>query len=168
MLHPFAATTTVGDLVWVDSNGNGLQDAGEPGLAGVVVQLHQGSTVVASTTTSSSGYYSFSNVAPGTYSVVFQAPSGYNFSPAQQGSNPALDSDVVNTATGETGTFTVAAGQINNNVDAGLVPGAFFLPTHPLSQPTCPSMAGTYVIDIAFKSIENSGSSLVSFICLCQ
>jgi len=79
---------------------------------------------VASTTTSSSGQYSFSNVAPGTYSVVFHAPSGYNFSPAQQGSNPAVDSDVVNAATGETGTFTLVAGQVKNDVDAGLVPGA--------------------------------------------
>src|SRR6185369_17093752 len=34
----------VGDTIFADNNGNGTQDAGEPGLAGVRVELYQGST----------------------------------------------------------------------------------------------------------------------------
>ena len=115
----------MGDLVWEDLNNNGVQDVGEPGVAGVTVELRQGSIVVATTTTDSNGQYLFEDVAPGTYSVVFQLPSGYSFSPAGQGSDPALDSDVTNPSTGETGTFTVAPGQTYLEVDAGLHRGVF-------------------------------------------
>ena len=30
---------TIGDFVWNDTNGNGIQDAGEPGISGVTVTL---------------------------------------------------------------------------------------------------------------------------------
>ena len=116
------AGATVGDLVWVDSNGNGLQDAGEPGLAGVSVELRQGGVVIATATTDSSGHYSFGNVAPGTYTVLVHRPSGYSFSPGLQGSDRTLDSDV-SPSSGETSPFTVSAGQALNSVDAGLFPG---------------------------------------------
>jgi hypothetical protein len=33
---------SIGDLVWNDQNGNGLQDAGEPGIQGVTVKLYNG------------------------------------------------------------------------------------------------------------------------------
>ncbi|HEY5516467.1 MAG TPA: SdrD B-like domain-containing protein, partial [Pengzhenrongella sp.] len=35
----FVSTTGVGDLVWLDLNGNGSQDAGEPGLPGVEITV---------------------------------------------------------------------------------------------------------------------------------
>ena len=103
-----SAGATVGDLVWVDSNGKGVQDAGEPGLAGVSVELRQNGVMVATTTTDSSGHYSFSNVAPGTYTVLVHRPSGYSFSAG---------------GTGETSPFAVSSGQVKVNVDAGLQHG---------------------------------------------
>ncbi|WP_461137409.1 SdrD B-like domain-containing protein, partial [Spirosoma terrae] len=43
---------SLGDFVWVDTNKNGIQDASEPGIPGVVVVLLDGSnTPIASTTT---------------------------------------------------------------------------------------------------------------------
>ncbi len=61
--HP-TAFATVGDFVWVDQNGNGIQDSGEPGVANLTVQLlNSAGTVVATTTTNSSGKYSFTNIA---------------------------------------------------------------------------------------------------------
>src|SRR5262249_36278344 len=37
--HYFGVSTALGDFVWNDLNVNGLQDAGEPGIADVVVRL---------------------------------------------------------------------------------------------------------------------------------
>src|SRR5206468_3005773 len=83
----------LGDFVWQDTNGNGLQDSGEPGINNVTVNLLQGSTVVATTTTNSSGIYGFTGLTPGSYTVQFVAPSGYVFTTANVGTNDAIDSD---------------------------------------------------------------------------
>ena len=71
-------TGSVGDRVWLDANGNGVQDAGETGLNGVTVQLLDGSNnVVGTTTTSGDGNYTFNNLAAGTYTVkVSGLPAG--------------------------------------------------------------------------------------------
>ncbi len=50
----------LGNLVWIDTNANGIQDAGEAGLAGVRVELYSTSgTLLASMDTDASGYYFF-------------------------------------------------------------------------------------------------------------
>ena len=84
---------TIGDFVWNDVNKNGIQDSGEPGIPGVTVQLlDSGNKVVASTTTDSSGKYSFT-VQPGDYNVKFTAPAGYVFTAKNQGTDISNDSD---------------------------------------------------------------------------
>ncbi len=109
---------TVGDFVWADTNGNGVQDGGEPGLNSVTVQLYTSTgTLVGTTTTNGSGAYSFANVAQGTYYVQFTAPGGYSFTTANQGSGT---NDSRPDGTGKTANFTVAAGQTVSNEDAGL------------------------------------------------
>lgn len=109
---------TVTGRAFSDTNANGLQDGGETGAANVTVQLLNSSgTVIATTTTNSSGAYSFGSVAPGAYSIQFAAPSGAKWSPQDVGSNDAIDSDVNNT--GRSAQFTVAAGA-TSTVDAGL------------------------------------------------
>lgn len=62
------ASLWLGDRVWRDTNGDGHQDAGEPGLGNVAVQLFQGSTLVGSTVTTATGGYLFTpaNVHNGT------------------------------------------------------------------------------------------------------
>ena len=47
-------------------NGNGIQDAGEPGIPGVTVILSTGATDV----TDGNGFYSFDNLLAGTYFVT--------------------------------------------------------------------------------------------------
>ncbi|MBI2766705.1 MAG: hypothetical protein HYX53_12470 [Chloroflexi bacterium] len=49
-----------------DLNGNGVKDAGEPGLAGWTINLSPGSST---TTTDANGSYCFSSLSPGTYTV---------------------------------------------------------------------------------------------------
>ena len=112
---------TVGDRVWLDTDGDGIQDPGEPGVAGVTVRLldGHGNPTGLSTTTDSGGHYSFT-VAAGTYRLEFVAPSGMAWTRVDSGSEETLDSDV-EPATGRTGVFTVVAGQTDTNWDAGLV-----------------------------------------------
>ena len=63
---------TIGNFVWNDLNGDGLQDAGEPGLNGVTLTLSgttgAGVGVTQTATTSGNGRYLFT-AAPGTYTV---------------------------------------------------------------------------------------------------
>lgn len=62
-------SNSIGDFVWHDSNINGIQDNGEKGIAGVVIELLQGSTVIDTTTTDADGKYEFANLSDGTYYV---------------------------------------------------------------------------------------------------
>ena len=52
----------IGNYVWEDTNQDGIQDAGEPGIAGVTVQLYSNTGVLeATTTTDTDGQYYFSH-----------------------------------------------------------------------------------------------------------
>jgi hypothetical protein len=81
--------------------------------------LDQNGAELATTTTDANGFYSFTNLAPGTYRVDFVPPPGYTISPANQGADDAIDSDA-NVTTGETANVTLTAGETNNTLDAGL------------------------------------------------
>ena len=55
-------SSTIGDLVFLDPNGNGTQDANEPGVPGVTVTLlNAGGFVVATTTTDAFGNTDFTS-----------------------------------------------------------------------------------------------------------
>jgi hypothetical protein len=113
----FYRPAALGDFVWKDLNSNGVQDAGEPGIQGVLVTLQRcDGSVVTTTTTDVNGKYLFSNLLPGCYRVAFATPTGMTAGPANSGSNDALDSDSVG---GVTGNYTLAAGETNLTVDAG-------------------------------------------------
>src|ERR1051326_9149264 len=81
-------TGRIGDFVWADVNGNGCQDAGEPGIPGVQVDLYSGcgpgSTFLRTTNTDASGHYLFTGLCAGSYSVRFHTPGGYTHTLAHQ------------------------------------------------------------------------------------
>ncbi len=119
---PDIAAHTIGDKVWIDSNADGVQDAGETGgVAGASVKLYQGATLIASTTTSATGAYSFPMLLAGTYQVKFSAPSGYFFSAkdAVAATDDTDDSDA-DPVTGYTADIVLAGGDDNIDVDAGM------------------------------------------------
>jgi hypothetical protein len=60
---------SIGDFVWNDLNGNGIQDTGEPGIAGVTVTLETGSGASFQSVTDAEGAYLFGNLCAGTYTV---------------------------------------------------------------------------------------------------
>lgn len=109
-------TASIGDFVWNDLNGNGIQDAGEPGISGATVTLTYPGGSTATLTTDVNGAYSFTGLAPGSYSVSFTTPSGYIPSPANQGSDDSKDSDPVS---GVVSGIVLTAGQNNTTIDAG-------------------------------------------------
>lgn len=114
----YTAPVTIGDLVWNDEDGDGQKDAGESGLSGVTVTLYRGGndTIAGTTTTNASGLYSFTNLMPGSYYVVFDPVAGFLRSTANQGAD-ASDSDA--DASGRTPTITLSGGQSNLTLDAG-------------------------------------------------
>jgi len=110
----------IGDFVWQDTNANGVQDTGEPGIPNVTVRLYDGGgTNILTTTTNASGLYNFTNLTPGDYFVEFILPAGWNFSPQDQGGDDSLDSDA-DTTTGQTIVTTLISGETDNTWDAGL------------------------------------------------
>uniref|UniRef100_UPI0026347C2F SdrD B-like domain-containing protein n=1 Tax=uncultured Chloroflexus sp. TaxID=214040 RepID=UPI0026347C2F len=114
---------SVGDRVWEDRNGNGVQDAGEPGIEGVTVRLTgfdiDGNTVDRSTTTDSNGNYRFDNLQPGEYTITITPPAGYVIITANRGSDTGADSDV-DPSSGATDRFIIGGGDIDLTWDAGL------------------------------------------------
>ena len=120
----YSTRAALGDYVWFDANSNGIQDATEKGVAGVTVTLYNAANVtVTSAITDQNGHYFFSNLNPGTYTVGFGTiPSKLVFTAKDVvAAGDAADSDV-DPATGKTGAYTLAAGQVNFTVDAGLKP----------------------------------------------
>jgi uncharacterized repeat protein (TIGR01451 family) len=82
-----ATTYAIGNRVWLDTNNNGVVDAGEVGLDGVAVRLVNTTTsAVVSTSTASGGYYLFPGLAAGTYKVEITPPAGYVTSTGSNGS----------------------------------------------------------------------------------
>ncbi len=105
---------TIGDRVWEDYDGDGTQDAGEPGIAGVTVELADGTCTLGadcdSTVTDLNGEYTFFNVEPGTYDVTVTLPTG---------ATPTYDADTVGTP--NVSTLTVAEGDSDLTQDFGYV-----------------------------------------------
>lgn len=111
-------TASIGDFVWNDNNANGIQDNGELGIEGVVVNL-SGPSGNFTTTTNAQGFYQFTNLVAGNYTVTFNTPSGYLRSPSLQGTDLTKDSNPIN----GTANVTLTTGQNNNTIDAGFYQG---------------------------------------------
>ncbi|MDP4999359.1 MAG: T9SS type A sorting domain-containing protein [Saprospiraceae bacterium] len=116
------AMSGVGDYVWEDENKNGLQDAGEPGVAGVVVVLKDAFGVsLATDTTDAFGEYMFVGLNAGTYALAFILPdSSWTFTLPDAGANDLSDSDALSDMNGMTALFNLVPGEIRESLDAGM------------------------------------------------
>jgi hypothetical protein len=75
--------------------------------------------VLGSMATDADGKYMFCELEPGSYNVKFMLPAGYMFSPQDQGSDDAVDSDA-DTQTGMTVCTTLEPGENDMTWDAGI------------------------------------------------
>ncbi|MCS6993061.1 MAG: SpaA isopeptide-forming pilin-related protein, partial [Anaerolineales bacterium] len=138
-------TIRLGNQVWNDTNNNGLLDGGETGIDGVTVQLWSadGSTLLATTTTSGGGIYTFAGLPQGSYIVrlpqgnfqgtgvlrdYYSSTGGGTYEPAPNPDVNTTDSDDNGTEVGSLGfpggyiqssvfALTPAAEQTTNNAD---------------------------------------------------
>jgi hypothetical protein len=103
---------SLGDRVWFDLNNNGIQDANESGINGVTVELlDNAGTTLATKGTTGDGGYTFTGLAAGTYTVHIVAAT------LPAGASPTFDAD--GTATPDTATVSLTAGQTRTDIDFG-------------------------------------------------
>ena len=162
-------TGALGDKVWVDTNGNGRQDAGEPGLADIELILYtdtsgdgviepavdspfiaaidsRGNTGTGRTTTNSDGSYIFSDLPANGYLVVVNQatlPAGY-----KQTGDPdefALPATVIDHQT--TSPVVLGPGDVFLNVDFGYQPDTALVN----------SIGDTIFLDLNANGIEDAG-----------
>ena len=109
----------IGDFVWYDLDGDGVQDANEPGVEGMTVELFGPTGSLGTQDTGPNGGYLFTGLAPADYYVDFTLPLGFAFSPLGGGAIDA-DSDA-DPSTGETTPTTLSSGETDRTWDAGLI-----------------------------------------------
>lgn len=119
----------IGNRVWEDLNGDGIQNDGSGGIPNVSVSLLDcNDQPITQTLTDANGVYQFTQLPPGTYKVRFNLSTAAPIFASAVFSTPNaaeddFDSDV-NPMTKETPCFDLLAGEQNFNWDAGLyVPG---------------------------------------------
>ncbi len=123
-VEDYIIAASIGDRAWLDTDKDGIQDAGEVGIGNVKIELYRivgGTTnLLATQLTDANGGYFFDNNGPGFYLVKFYLPDAtYQFSPRDQGADDAVDSDV-NIVTGTSLSVTLLAGESNRTIDAGM------------------------------------------------
>ncbi|WFB35026.1 SdrD B-like domain-containing protein [Kiritimatiellota bacterium B12222] len=150
---------SIGNFVWVDTNGDGIQNNEEPGLENVQVTLlnSTGTTTIQDVNgqdlavlTDPNGAYSLGTLPSGTYRVHFSKPAGYEFSPLNADENgiSGNENSDADPASGQTVTISITAGQ-----DIAYVAAGFYQPG---------SITGTVGIDTSGDGNSNGPQDGVS------
>ncbi len=126
-LGVYPTAVTVGNYVWFDENGDGIQNdgpnAGFKDVKATLLDMNdnpvtvdiQGNPIESTRLTDADGYYLFSNLKPGTYKVKFEAPADYEITRSKIG-EPDKDSNGL-IATSK----ALKGGQSDLTLDLGLV-----------------------------------------------
>lgn len=127
--------------VWLDLDRGCDWDSGEPAIAGVQITLYDANgNVVATTFTDASGYYKFSGLVPGTYTLVERQPDGYLQGCTHAGSHGGDDSvaDVISKVTLTNGDEAV-------HYDFAERIGDFIPPPPPTPEPPAPAAPAPFL-----------------------
>jgi len=110
---------SLGDYVWHDLDRDGIQEPGEPGIPGITVKLlDTAGSVLATDVTDANGLYGFNNLVAGNYVIMVNVPTECQITTSNAGSDDSKDSDV--NSNGMTGIITLASGENNTTIDAGI------------------------------------------------
>ena len=118
---------TLAGNVWYDANHNGLKDNGEIGVQWVTANIYKSDgTWLSYVLTDSLGNYSFINLAPGSYFVIFYLVDNnraYTFTKPNVGKDSTLNSCVtpLTDTTGKTIIITLASGGTYSYLNSGLI-----------------------------------------------
>ena len=155
----FYTPAKLGNFVWEDLNGNGIQDAGEPGIAGIDVTISgttgdgtdittvvPNATIQTSTAAVTLGEYCFTNLPPGTYKVTFGTPTDMVATvadaPVGTDANDS-DADPANGLMSEMA--TLESGDENNDLDGGFL---------------TPVEVGDFVfVDVNYDGLQDAGDT---------
>jgi hypothetical protein len=119
---------TIGDLVWEDTNGDGIQDAGEPPLNGIQVSIRREDNQPFTRADGSpanpvvsgpAGAYEFDLLKPGSYILTFGTLTDYYRTKVTNGAPDANDDSDADQTTGDTEVVEVESGDENEDIDAG-------------------------------------------------
>ncbi|MCW2972636.1 MAG: Ser-Asp rich fibrinogen-binding,bone sialoprotein-binding protein [Thermoleophilia bacterium] len=154
-------TVCIGDYVWHDRNENGVQDAGEPPVAGrdIVVRDQYGN-VLGSATTDASGHWTVCGLEPNTACVAtVDLPDGWVVTRTGSGSDPAVDSNGVTTASGDA---TIACITPPTGSDLTFDVGIYQPTTPPSASSPAPRPALGVAKKVASKSIASKAKVVFS------
>ena len=126
-IYPNATNTTtkykLGNYVWEDINGNGIQDADEHGVKDVNITLYHTTDctgdILAEATSATNGSYLFSNLEEGNYCLLFSnIPTGYAITKQSVGEGTAQNNSDAN-SNGQITDILLTTHDLNQ--DVGLV-----------------------------------------------
>ncbi len=129
--EPSEVAGAVGNLVWLDENGNGLQDKGETGLNGVIIELYKDldldnqpdekpyRVAWSSHMNGNMGQYQFRNLNPGRYFIKVVPNPEYVISPMSDGQANEMDSDI-DPVSGFSPRFEISEAEFDYSIDIGL------------------------------------------------
>ena len=119
---------SIGDLVFLDEDLDGIQNGNEEGIDGITVNLYLADDVgnpngapISDQQTANGGMYLFTGLVPGNYVVQFVYPTDLLPSPQNQGGNDDNDSDG-DPVSGFTELIILNNGDNITSVDQGLYP----------------------------------------------
>lgn len=170
-----SAPVELGNRVWFDQNSNGIQDAGEPGIANVAVQIYdnQGNHL-GTTTTDSDGLYYFNdaNVSGGLkpdrrYRLLLDQTqaviAGRILTSTQAGANRAIDSDGVLSGFAVIDLTSPPAGTSDHTYDFGFTPALDLSITKTDNRTTyAPGGAVTYAIVVTNNGPADVTNAIVT------
>ena len=114
----------ISGFAWFDENENGQKDKTEEFAKGIKVHLQKSGETLKTTQTNTNGFYNFSNIEPGKYTIIFEydgekyTVTTYN----QTDSNTAIVSKGIEVKEGKSTSNEIEISNFNiENINLGLV-----------------------------------------------